>query len=201
MSYKDKLSNYQWDCFVEVGSRKKFSEYIEIFSSTVSGRGVDIGAGPGGHNGQFFTHCNEIDGCDADIDVVNTLPIDKYNKTYQYFLGKQSLPYFDSELDFVVCSCVIQHLNSFDELAKGIDEISRVLKNGGKFYLMFKAGSNDTTLTHFNSYYQQDRTFRVFSPSNVITLCKNNNLVVSTVEKLVDENWIPYCCLTFSKEC
>jgi ubiquinone/menaquinone biosynthesis C-methylase UbiE len=199
MSYKDKLSNYQWDCLVEVGCHSRFSDYIAEFSRTVSGKGVDIGAGPGGHNGQFFTHCKEIDGCDADIDVVSTLPTDTYSNTYQYFLGHQNLPYLESELDFVVCSCVIQHLNNFEELEKGIKEISRVLKSGGQFYLMFKAGSNDTTLTHFNSYYQQKRTFRVFSPSNIIDLCKSNNLTLSTVEKLVDDNWIPYCCLTFTK--
>jgi SAM-dependent methyltransferase len=199
MSYKDKLSNYQWDCLVEIGKYEKFSEYIANFSSTVSGKGVDIGSGPGGHNGKFFSHCEKIDGCDADIDVVKTLSPNIYDTTYQYFLGQQDLPYSNLSLDFVVCSCVIQHLNSFDELSKGVEEISRVLKSEGKFYLMFKAGTNDTTLTHFNNYYRQKRKFRVYSPENIVNLCQTNNLTLMSSEKLVDDNWIPYCCLIFIK--
>lgn len=45
--------------------------------------------------------------------------------------------------------------------------MARVLKKGGSFYLMYKAGAHDTILTHFNSYYQQERSFRVFAPTNV----------------------------------
>lgn len=196
MSYKDKLSNYQWDCLVEIGKYSKFSNYIAEFSASISGKGVDIGAGPGGYNGQFFSHC-ELDGCDADEDVVKTLTF--HHNKFQYYLGLESLPYSDSELDFVVCSCVIQHLNSFDELKKGINEIARVLKPNGKFYLMFKAGSNDTTITHFNSYYQQQRTFRVFNPLDITDICQVNNLILLSKQTLVDDNWIPYCCLIFDK--
>lgn len=45
--------------------------------------------------------------------------------------------------------------------------MSRVLKKGGNMYLMYKAGTHDSLLTHFNAYYKQERTFRVFAPTRV----------------------------------
>lgn len=33
--------------------------------------------------------------------------------------------------------------------------MARVLKKGGSFYLMYKAGTHDSLLTHLNAYYKQ----------------------------------------------
>ena len=201
MSYKNKLTNYQNDCYILLGKYPLFSDYIKEFSRGRKGHGLDIGAGPQGPNGKFFIECSSIDGCDADEDVVNSLPKTVYNKTFPYLLGQnKELPYNNESLDFIVCSCVIQHLSNFQELEQGIKEISRVLKSGGQFYLMFKTGTNDTNLTHFNKVYQEERTFRVFDPKNVIDLCFNNAFVKESNENLLDDNWIPYSCIVFKKE-
>jgi len=205
MSYKNKLQNYQSDCLIEIGKFVYFSDYIKYFWSIIQSEssennklhGLDIGAGPGGCNGQYFQHCI-LDGCDADSDVVDTLP-ELYKNKFVFNLGIDELPYKDRSLDFIICSCVIQHLNSFNDLVKGISEITRVLKPGGKFYLMFKAGTNDTTLTHFNQYYRESRTFRVYHPNDVTMLCSYNGLKLLYRDTLVDDNWIPYCCLVFEK--
>lgn len=199
MSYKNKLSNYQNDCYVLLGKYPLFSDYIKEFSKGRIGDGLDIGAGPMGPNGKFFVDANNLDGCDADEDIVQTLPKNVYSKTFQYLLGSQNLPYENSSKDFIICSCVIQHLKSFTELENGIKEISRVMKEGGQFYLMFKTGTNDTNLTHFNSYYSEERTFRVFEPKNVTELCKRNDLEMVKTETLLDDNWIPYSCIIFKK--
>ena len=131
---------------------------------------------------------------------MNSLPKEYYNVCFQYNLGsEEKLLYNDGSLDFIICSCVIQHLNSFDELSSAIKEMTRVLSLKGRLYLMFKAGTNDTDLSHFNSYYQEQRTFRVFHPDNVIDLGKQNNLKVISKENLLDSNWIPYCCIIFQK--
>ena len=201
MSYKNKITNYQGDCPVELGRLKYFSDYIKEFSKRselVMGQGLDIGAGPGGCNGHLFSN-NVFDGCDLEEDVVNSLPKEYYNTRFIYKLGSQNLPYDNQSLDFVVCSCVIQHLKSFKELELAVKEMSRVLKTNSLLYLMFKVGSNDTDLTHFNSYYNEQRTFRVFHPDNVVALGNKYNLVIDSQEKLVDSNWIPYCCLIFKK--
>lgn len=201
MSYKNKLANYQGDCKVELGIYTDFSDYIKKFSYMIdkNSSGVDIGAGPGGCNGKYFDRCHYLDGCDADMEVVKTIPDKYYNNKFFHVFGRDNFEYDDESLDFAISSCVIQHLNSFNELKKGINEVSRILKRNGLFYLMFKAGTNDTTLTHYNEYYNEMRTFRVFHPINIIDMCKTYGLITKDIKKLIDENWIPYCCIIFTK--
>ena len=193
MSYKDKIETYQSDCDILLGRLKKFSEYIKEFATAIgiiynNSLGLDLGAGPGGCNADFFT-LSTLDGCDQEQEVVNSLPKGLYNKTFAFSLGKDQLPYSNNSLDFIVCSCVIQHLNSFQELIQGLGEIYRVLKPNGYLYLMYKVGTNDTILTHHNSYYDEDRSFRVFSPSAVH---KCTELTLLRSEYLLDDNYIPY---------
>ena len=141
-----------------------------------------------------------MDGCDADEDVVNSLPQEKYKKRFQFKLGSDKLPFKDGEKDFVICSCVIQHLDSFSQLEEGIKEIARVLKKGATFILIFKCGSNDSLLIHFNEYYKEQRTFRVYNPQSVIELGTKMGLMVEQNELFMDDNWIPYTQLVFRKK-
>ena len=195
MSYAEKIGSYQADCKVLLGRCEMFSQYIQEFAKSVTGRGLDLGSGPGGPNGKYFSHCI-LDGCDVEREVVDSLG-KEYNEIFTYRMGsEQSLPYKDGELDFCISSCVIQHLNSEEELKIGLDEIQRVLKRGGKFYLMFKAGTHNTLLTHFNAYYSEERTFRVFEASNIANLL---SLQLESSENLLDDNWIPYTRMIFSK--
>jgi hypothetical protein len=53
--YKDKLTNYEADCPMHLGRFNNFSEYIAEFAKGRKGNGLDVGAGPGGPNGKFFT--------------------------------------------------------------------------------------------------------------------------------------------------
>lgn len=195
MSYTDKIGCYQADCKVILGRLKMFSDYVKEFSQglAANSRGLDAGAGPDGPNGKYFSHCI-LDGCDTNTAVVDSLG-PEYRQTFTYQLGSDKrLPYQDSELDFVVCSCVIQHLASEEELNLAFREIERVLKSGGKFYLSFKMGSHDTNLTHFNSYYNEERTFRVFDSEKLHFHGK-----MLDKEFLLDDNCISYTKIVFQK--
>ena len=201
MSYVDKIDNYQGDCNILLGKHKLFSSYVKDFANgqQKDSHGLDLGTGPGGCNSQFFANNGiKIDGCDAEIEVVKSLK-NNYFLKFLFVLGKDILPYSSASLDFIVCSCVIQHLNNINELLHGINEISRVLKSGGSLYLMFKVGTNDTYFTHFNSYYNQERTFKVFSLGAVSKLCESMSLYLASSEYLLDDNYIPYCCAIFSR--
>ena len=193
--YKDKVGNYQADCPVLLGRFGMFSDYVKEFAESLKpgSKGVDLGTGPRGENGKYFSRCT-LDGCDVEPEVVDSLGRE-YNETFIYRMGGESkLPYDDEELDFVVCSCVIQHLGSEEELKRAFDEIWRVLKKGGLFYLMFKTGSNNTLLTHFNSYYNEERTFRVFEANKL----QFKGEIVSQ-ENLLDSNYIPYTKIIYRK--
>jgi|SRR5579883_515759 len=196
-NYKNKIENYQSDCKVLLGKNNNFSDYIKQFANNVNGHGLDLGIGPKGCNSRYFSHC-VLDGCDVSKDVLNSVSEKQYNKLFQYNLACESLPYKNGELDFIFCSCVIQHLNSWEELENGIREISTKVKN--MFYLMFKAGVNNTILSHYNEYYGERRDFRVFHPDNVSQLCQKYGLIEKDRELFVDDNWIPYVCMIFYKK-
>lgn len=200
MSYKNKLLNYQGDCPVLLGRLSMFSEYVKEFAQRQVGDGLDIGAGPKGPNSEYFKHVTNLDGCDADDQVVQSLPYITYKQRFVYRLGTtQLLPYDHACKDFIICSCMIQHLNSFHELEIAMKDMSNVLKLGGELFLIFKAGTNDSELTHFNQYYQEQRTFRVFHPDQVMELANKYQLTVVTLDTLLDNNWIPYCSIIFTK--
>ena len=200
MSYTNKINNYQGDCKILLGKYPMFSDYVKNFSITrrIGSYGLDLGTGPGGCNGSFFT-LTTIDGCDAEKEVLKSLSTYIYNKIFYFVLGKDQLPYINNSLDYIVCSCVIQHLNNFSELEHGLNEIFRVLKTGGNLFLMFKVGSNDTLLTHFNSYYSEERSFRVFSQEAIKKLSESLGFKQTSCDYLLDENHIPYCCNVFVK--
>jgi SAM-dependent methyltransferase len=197
MSYSDKIGNYQGDCKVLLGKYPKFSDYIKYFSRYQLGNGLDLGCGPDACNGKFFRFCT-LDGCDADEDVVGSIP-DTYDCTFVFKLGQDKLPYDSNRIDFVILSCVIQHLNNYDDLVTGLVDVARIIKPGGQIFLMFKAGANNTVLTHYNEYYKETRNFRVFDPADVQTLAQLIKLRVVSSELLMDENWIPYCCMVLEK--
>ena len=194
--YASKVGNYQSDCAVLLGRFGMFSEYVKEFANGLSEglRGLDIASGPGGCAGKYFTK-QILDGCDVEPEVVDSLG-KEYNETFTYRLGSDTkLPYEDEELDFVVCSCVIQHLGGEEELNRAFDEVWRVLKMGGLYYIMFKSGTHNTLLTHFNSYYNEERTFRVFEAEKL----QFKGQVLSR-ENLLDSNYIPYTKIIYRKE-
>ena len=199
--YKNKIENYQGDCEVLLGKYSQFSDYISNFAKSIDENSLvlDLGTGPQGCNSKFFKHCI-LHGCDVETDVLASLDKENYKNTFLFKLGHSELPYSYNYLDCIVCSCVIQHLNSLEELNYGIENIGQVLKAKGKFYLMFKAGNNNTLLTHYNTYYGEERTFRVFDPDYISSFSKKHNLQEMNREILLDSNWIPYCLLIFEKK-
>ena len=202
------IQEYECDCPVLSGTFSRFSDYIKDASKGQHGDVLDIGAGPKGGYCNYFTGVNSIDGCDADQAVVDSLPSNVYRQRFVYLLGgPDPLPYSVESKDLIICSCVIHHLGSSEELSGALSEISRVLRWGGTFFLMFKAGAHDTLLTHFSHFYDIERSIRVFDPDKVIEMAAKYGLrlgvqkdsVMSAKEILVDPNWLVNCCLVFTK--
>lgn len=77
--------------------------------------------------------------------------------------------------------------------------MSRVIKKGGSMFFLYKAGANDSLLTHYNETYKQNRTLRVFDPKVMKEVLEQNGFQIDSEEKLVDNVWIPYSCCILTK--
>mgnify|MGYP003692140459 CR=1 FL=1 len=111
----------------------------------------------------------------------------------------EALPYQENTLDFVINSCVIQHLHSFDEVCKAFKEIQRVLKKGGEFFLVFKCGNHDSEITHFNPHYGYNRTFRVYDHGKVKDYLESIGFEIKQEDKAVDQLYLPYSFFVVKK--
>lgn len=204
-NYGNMIGGYECDSPVLLGRFSRVSEFVKDFAVSQEGNGLDIGAGPGGGYRTFFTKAATITACDADEAVVESLTC--FDKRFVHTLGSQEiLPFQDSSVDFVLCSFVIHHLNSEQELVLTLNEVSRILSMEGGFFLTFKVGSHDTTVTHYSEFYGTERTLRVFDPEKVIELAARVNLHIRPEidvvckELFVDLNYLVNACLVFRKD-
>ena len=156
-----------------MGKHPEYSDYIRQFAQSVTGHGLDIGAGPDGYFAEMFNTCQRLDGCDIDEEIVKSLPSQSYSERFIHALGREKLQYKSNSLDFVICSCVFHHL-TFAEIQKGIAEMVRVLKVGGLLLLAYKAGNNETTLTHFHASMGIYYSFTVYDPKPINELLSKN---------------------------
>ena len=90
---------------------------------------LDLGCGP--HGGLIgFKNCEKY-GVDHLIEKYKKIgyPLDKHGIKY-YQAKSEKLPFPDAYFDVVLCVNALDHV---DSLKKTIEELSRVLKKGGKF--------------------------------------------------------------------
>jgi SAM-dependent methyltransferase len=126
-------------------TRKRHAELYELFKEDVSyeERILDVGCAMGGMlwylKEQGFSKLCGIDMTQTYVDAA------KQNPDIEIKLGSaESIPYEDESFDIVIIDQVLEHLI---DPKKSFDEISRVLKRGGKLCV----GIPDAT--KYNEYY------------------------------------------------
>jgi len=112
-------------------------------------KGVDYGCGS--HYFVDDMHRNyrwDVIGFDVDRHAIHTARkrFPKSAKKYRVLdLLKNKMPLPDQSQDFVFCNAVIQHFSS-EEMNHAFKDISRILKRGGVFLLLFKRKPQDYSL-------------------------------------------------------
>ncbi len=97
---------------------------------------LDYGCGDGSYSFMFEQHdTKQVFGFDISQEMIaiahNKLAIYKKDARIQFIVGDgNSLPYADNTFDIVVANFVLVH---FDDLQKYLQEVRRVLKDGGYF--------------------------------------------------------------------
>ena len=93
---------------------------------------------------------------------------------------RKPLGHPDASFDFVLCNAVIQHIAPDTVLGVTLPELARLLRAGGVLQLMFKVGTGIATV--YDRDYGADRTFQLYSESEVLGVLANHGLSVIPAE-------------------
>jgi SAM-dependent methyltransferase len=105
-------------------ARQGLRQHIEILAPALSGRVLDVGCGTKPY--QHLFNADEYIGLDLDSPLSRDLDI-----ADEYYDGNV-FPFKDNEFDGLVCNQVLEHVFNPETF---LNEISRVLKPGGKLLL------------------------------------------------------------------
>lgn len=114
--------------------RKRINLGLEMLDGQRYAKALEVGYGSGAVLLALAPHVDELHGIDLDADPA---PVDAHlraqGRAAKLIQGNvYQLPYADAEFDLVVCFSVFEHLH---EYPKGLDEVARVLKPGGRLLL------------------------------------------------------------------
>ena len=164
------------------------------FSNIYLSRGnkiLDVGCGEGRHIfGAMDAHSGlNLFGVDMDIPS-----LEKSNEGLDFFREMDfnlvkflqgsiyNLPFQDNELDIVICSEVLEHLEDYN---KAIQEIHRVLKPGGYFLASVPSFLPEKICWMLSKEYQNmpGGHVRIFKKSNILKVMQDHNFSFIQSEK------------------
>ena len=159
---------------------------------------LDIGAAAG-HTAlafaPFVVECHGIDVTEQMVQVATKYAADRGVSNVQFQIGDaENLSFPDASFDIVTCRFTAHHFTNVD---KAVNEISRVLKPGGKFLLVDHYAPEDVALDTFVNALNRMRDpshVRESSLSEWKTLFAKNGLSYREILKwdlpLEFQNWV-----------
>lgn len=130
----EKLSGQQYRESIDL-FRKRFEVNGFDLSFFEGKKCLDAGTGSGRYAVAMAMHGAEVIGCDVSISGLETARQRAASIPSLSFVegSVHDLPFPEGSFDFVCCAGVLHHTTS---IARGLDEITRVLKPGGKLFLL-----------------------------------------------------------------
>lgn len=124
---------------------KRMTEMIKI----KSGKMLDIGCGGGitTESLQYYYPKMQYFGCDVSEKAIEYAKKFGSGKVKYDVLKNKKLPYNDNVFDVCICLDVMEHVPDVDFFLK---EVKRVLKKGGKFFLLVPCEGQPFTHTWFS---------------------------------------------------
>ena len=170
-------------------------------------KGLDAGCGPGARDVDIYQQRGfdlfGIDAVEANIELGRKLKPHIANKLECVDIS-QPLGYQDQDFDFVLCNCVIQHIQPETVIHTTLAEFARILRPGGILQLMFKTGEGETIVK--DPEYNVDRHFHLYQPEFIVERLADLGLHVlpddeefGGVIHFVDPKPMPHCVLFAQK--
>ncbi len=189
-------------------------DLIEHLKVMVPGkRGLDAGCGAGARDVyDLWSDGYDISGVDfvkENIDTGIKLHPEIADRLSVNDL-RDSLPFPDSSFDFVLCNCVIQHIEPGIVECVTLPELCRVLKRDGVLQLMFKNGSGILHLFDKDYGNGAERNFQLYDENKVLGILNSlgMDLIGSESEGqlgglmfFTDPKHAPHCVFHMRKTC
>ncbi len=164
------------------------------FSNIYLSRGnkiLDVGCGEGRHIFGAMDAQSGLNLFGVDMDIPS---LEKSNEGLDFFREMDfnlvkflqgsiyNLPFKDNELDVVICSEVLEHLEDYN---KAIHEIHRVLKPGGYFLASVPSFLPEKICWMLSKEYQNmpGGHVRIFKKSNILNVMQDHNFSFIQSEK------------------
>ena len=118
--------------------KDRASEYYEMIKNNIDKKSkiLDFGSGFGG----FVIFLNQmnfnafgVENCKKSFQISKLSWYEKFKTKPKIFLVNSKLPFKDNTFDIITLWNVVEHINNFDFYFR---EISRILKKGGKIYIL-----------------------------------------------------------------
>ena len=146
-------------------------------------RGLDAGCGAGARDVFFYWQKGyDIYGVDSIEENIREARRLHPEIAQRVSVADLRLPLVhpDASFDFVLCNEVIQHIAPDTVLGVTLPGFARLLKAGGVLQLMFKVGTGIATV--YDKDYGADRTFQLYSESEVLGVLADHDLSVIPAE-------------------
>lgn len=158
---------------------------LQHFEKNVSLKILDVGCGDGTTEmfmNKYFSSW-EIDAIDVSGQSINEAKNKNIlNSNFQTYGGKE-IPFADNSFDAIFMAGVLHHIN-FDLHNDIINEINRVLKNDGRFYLFEHNPLNPVT-RHLVNTCVFDKDAKLLRSTYTERLLKENNLEIKKKEFII----------------
>jgi ubiquinone/menaquinone biosynthesis C-methylase UbiE len=131
--YAENAHTYDTDCFGNRDNRSHFAKYMRLserMNLRDGMRVLEIGAGTGVHGAHMLSrHDLSYTGIDLSPEMIDLAKVRLGDRADLLTSPAEELPFPDGSFDAVFCCAVIHHLS---DKAKGVSEMVRVVKPGGK---------------------------------------------------------------------
>lgn len=195
--YAQIAADPDWYTFL-THSHPKLTDELAVFDRLVElvpgKRGLDLGCGAGARDVFRMSSAGyDVQGLDAieeNIAVAKQLHPDLADKLSVHDL-RRPLLFADASFDFAYCDSVFQHLEPAEVHGILLPEAVRVLKVDGVLQLLFKSGRGFKTIR--DPGYDEERSFRLYDPNEVVERLQLLGMSLVEPEKLGAIGGIQHC--------
>ena len=197
--YYDEIAKKHTGIQAVMHSSKPLAWYRHFLETTVLRRYLeegpkricDIGCG----NGRFFPLFSEkgyeINGIDFSQELISQIPVSSMSNPSSYCLVADSsdIPFVSETFDYVFLILTLPHDNK-EVINKTLDEISRILKPGGKFFLIDEPYTFGSLWTKYSLIYSlphfkltEDRFIRSDIASRLLSKNSHKDIKIVNASK------------------